>query len=54
MPTIYRTSILHKSRSKTVLKPGKNLRTTTYVYTIIALLRRQVFITTLLELNLLA
>jgi hypothetical protein len=40
MLTIYRTSILHKSRSKTVLKPGKNLRTTTYVYTITALLGR--------------
>jgi hypothetical protein len=54
MPTIYGTSILHKSRSKTVLKPGKNLRTTTCVYTIIAPLGRQVLITTLLELNLLA
>jgi hypothetical protein len=54
MPTTYRTSILHKSRSKTVLKPGKNLRTTTYVYTITALLEYRVLITTLLELNLLA
>jgi len=54
MPTVYRTSILYKSRSKTMLKPGKNLRTTTYVYTIIVPLGRQVFITTLLELNLLA
>jgi len=40
IPTVYRTSILHKSRSKTVLKLGKNLRTTTYVYTIIVLLER--------------
>jgi hypothetical protein len=40
MPTIYRTSILHKLRSKTILKLGKNLRTTTYVYTIIVLLGR--------------
>jgi len=54
MLTTCRTSILYKSRSKTVLKLGKNLRTTTYVYTITVLLERRVLITTLLELNLLA
>jgi hypothetical protein len=40
MPNVYRTSILYKSRSKTVLELGKNLYTTTCTYTIITLLRR--------------
>jgi hypothetical protein len=35
MPNVCRTSKLYKLRSKTVLKPGKNLRTTSYTYTII-------------------
>jgi hypothetical protein len=54
MPTACGTSILHKSHGKTVLKPGKNLRATTCVYTVTAPLGRRVLIAALLELNLLA
>jgi hypothetical protein len=54
MPNVYGTSILHESRSKTVLKPGKNLRTTSCKYSVVAPLGRQDLIATLLELNLLA
>jgi hypothetical protein len=41
MSNTYRTFILYKSRSKTVLKLGKNLRTTLLTYIIIVLLRRE-------------
>jgi hypothetical protein len=54
MPTACGTSILHKSRGKTVLKPGKNPRAATCVYTVTAPLGRRVLIAALLELNLLA
>jgi hypothetical protein len=54
MPNTCRTSILHESRGKTVLKPGKNLRATLLTYIVVAPLGRQDLIATLLELNLLA
>jgi hypothetical protein len=40
MPNVYRTSILYKSRSKTIPKLGKNLRTTLITYIVIVLLGR--------------
>jgi hypothetical protein len=54
MPSTCGTSILHKSRGKTVLKPGKNLRATSCKYSVAAPLGRRDLIATLLELNLLA
>jgi hypothetical protein len=38
MSNIYRTSILHKLYSKTVLRPGKNLYTTSLTYIVVTLI----------------